>query len=118
MRKLEKRIAVLEVCTVGVTLPIQNEAYSRIFSELRNALLERAGTSSLPPGQKGYKVDGYPTEPSFEELICGLWERMQNGAMSDNDRRVLSAMSTDDLHIVGMSATDVVTLYKRIFDEY
>lgn len=122
MRSLKDRIAALEA-GVGVAVGIDanpelRAAVERIFAALREALPIAPPICRQVDHGTFHTVETVSAGASFQELVVGLHRRMHAAAMTDDDRRVLAALPTDDLKVAGMTPEGVVELYNRLFSDY
>lgn len=122
MPSLKDRIAALEASAgvpAGVDAdPVRRAAVERIFAALREALPIVPPTCRQVDHGTFHTVETVSAGASFQELMVGLHRRMHDAMMTADDRRILAALPTDDLELVGMTPEGVVDLYGRLFSEY
>jgi hypothetical protein len=110
MPSLKDRVAALEVHADAGSNRAHDAAYDRIFAALRKALPVVPTT--------GRAISVYQAGDSFEELITAMHARMQAGALTDDDKRVLALLPAEDMALTNSSPENIVEVLARLFSEY
>jgi hypothetical protein len=122
LKRLEKRVALLEAQCAADKRPKHGveESMHRIYTALRCALPEISPLINRASSRNPMvtEVAANPHHRSFDNLLCGMRDRIKASMMTDDDRRVLDALPQEDLSFLGLTAQDIVATYAYLHGKY
>lgn len=118
MGSIRERVAALEVHTGAKANPVHSAAYERIFAALRDSLAVVSPTYRYVDCGTYNAVATDNLGGSFEKLITGMHRRIQDSALTADDRRVLAALPVNELKITCSSPESIVSVFGKLFHDY